>query len=61
MSTALPVQEQTELLEEQRPGGLLFEHQVIRARQRDVPRTRDLGRQQRDPSPAALRDRDRNG
>ncbi len=33
ISTALPVQEQTELFEEQRPGGLLFEHQVIRARQ----------------------------
>jgi hypothetical protein len=29
---ALPVQEQTELLEKQSPRGLLFEHQVIRAR-----------------------------
>jgi hypothetical protein len=43
--TALPVQEQTQLLEELR-GGLSLQHQVIRARQRDVPRTRNLGRQQ---------------
>src|SRR4030095_134856 len=41
----LPVQEQGELLEKQRPGGLLLEHQVVRAWQRDVSCTRDVGRE----------------
>jgi hypothetical protein len=32
-AAASPVQERPELLEEQRPGRLLLEHQMIRARQ----------------------------
>lgn len=39
----LPVQEQPDLVEEQRPGGLVFQHQVIGGRERNIAGPGNLG------------------